>query len=225
MKKILTVIGTRPEAIKMAPVIKAFQSEDRCFDLKILSTAQHRQMLDQVLQAFDIIPEMDLDIMSPNQSLCQSASKALEGIGLVIEDQAPDMLLVQGDTNTVLAGALAAHYHRLPSGHVEAGLRTSDPYHPFPEEMNRRLTSKVATLHFAPTQKAVDNLVSENVPAQYVYLTGNTVVDSVIWFSKLKTNYLPAQAKEIQNRGNKLLLLQLIGGKTLVRVWPGSVML
>lgn len=206
MKKIVSVLGTRPEAIKMAPVIRRLKA-DRSFDLTILSTAQHRQMLDQVLSTFDIKPDMDLNIMSPNQSLCQSTSKALDGIGKVIEEQSPDMLLIQGDTNTVLAGALAAHYNKIPSGHVEAGLRTSDPYHPFPEEMNRRLTSKVAALHFAPTQKAVDNLLDENIPSQNIFLTGNTVIDAVRWISEQKTDHLPVQAKEVLNRGNKMLLV------------------
>lgn len=206
MKKIMCVIGTRPEAIKMAPVIRELQSE-QSLEMQLVSTAQHRQMLDQVLETFNIVPDLDLNIMSSDQTLYQSTSRALEGLGNVIQDQKPDMVLVQGDTNTVLAGSLAAHYSRIPSGHIEAGLRTSDPQFPFPEEMNRRLTSRVASLHFAPTSRAVNNLLSEGVDEKRVYLTGNTVVDAVKWIAENTQDRLPLLCRQIKDRGCRMILV------------------
>jgi len=176
MLKVVSVFGTRPEAAKMAPLIKALERDGRVESV-VCATAQHREMLDQVLDIFGITPAHDLNIMRENQSLADITTRALNGLQEIFMERRPDLVLVHGDTTTTLAASLAAYYARIPVGHVEAGLRTYDKYQPFPEEMNRRLTSAIAELHFAPTHTARDNLLRENVPAGGVFVTGNTAID------------------------------------------------
>jgi len=171
--------GTRPEAIKLAPVIQELARHPREFEPVVLVTAQHRHMLDQVLRAFDIRPDHDLDLMRPGQSLADVTVGVLRGVERVLRRVRPDMVIVQGDTTSALAAALAAFYQRIPVGHVEAGLRTCDKYSPFPEEMNRRLVSSLADQHFAPTRAAKENLLREGVPRGHIHVTGNTVVDAL----------------------------------------------
>jgi UDP-N-acetylglucosamine 2-epimerase (non-hydrolysing) len=177
---LLFIFGTRPEAIKLCPPIRELRSRQK-LAVRICVTAQHRDMLDQVLQAFQVTPDYDLDIMRPNQTLSGLTARILEALEPVLADAAPDMIIVQGDTTTTLAGALAGFYHRIPVAHVEAGLRTGDPAHPFPEEMNRVLTSRLAQLHFAPTARAAANLAAEGIPEACVYITGNTGIDAVLY--------------------------------------------
>ena len=180
MKKILLVFGTRPEAIKMAPLVKALQKDSEHFETKICVTAQHRQMLDQVLEVFDIVPEYDLNIMAPNQDLYDITSRVLVGLRDVLDDFAPDIVLVHGDTTTSMAAALAAFYRQIPVGHVEAGLRTYNMLSPWPEEMNRQVTDRMCTYYFAPTEKSRQNLLRENVDATKIHVTGNTVIDALL---------------------------------------------
>lgn len=175
--KVMTVFGTRPEAIKMAPLVRALEQNESTQSI-VCVTAQHRQMLDQVLEIFDIQPDYDLDIMQPQQTLSIITEKSLHGLDEVLEKAKPDIVLVHGDTSTTFAGALAAFYHKIPVGHVEAGLRTYDKYSPFPEEMNRKMTGQIATLHFAPTKRNLENLARENI-TDGVTIVGNTVVDAI----------------------------------------------
>lgn len=176
--RVLSVFGTRPEAIKMAPLVKELERRPE-IESKICVTAQHREMLDQVLEIFNLQPDYDLNIMAPKQTLEGITVKALTGIGAVLEQEKPDLVLVHGDTSTTFAGALAAYYHQVPLGHVEAGLRTYDKYQPFPEEMNRRLTGALADLHFAPTILAKERLLLENVREDAIFITGNTAIDAL----------------------------------------------
>jgi UDP-N-acetylglucosamine 2-epimerase (non-hydrolysing) len=176
--KILTVIGTRPEAIKLAPVVRAL-NEHLSFESRVCVTAQHREMLDQVLELFGIEPDHDLDLMKDNQNLFEVTSRALAGLEAVFGHEQPDLVLAQGDTTTVLVASLAAFYLRIPFAHVEAGLRTEDKYFPFPEEMNRRLADTMADLCFASTEHARQNLIKEGVQADRIFVTGNTVVDAL----------------------------------------------
>ncbi|MDA8592483.1 UDP-N-acetylglucosamine 2-epimerase (non-hydrolyzing) [Planctomycetota bacterium] len=176
---VLLVFGTRPEAIKMAPVHRALAQDPR-FRVRVCVTAQHREMLDQVLELFGIEPEYDLDLMRPGQDLSAITGSVLEGLKGVLEEAAPDYVLVHGDTTTTMAASLAAYYARVPVGHVEAGLRTGDIYSPWPEEMNRRLTGSIATLHFAPTEAARANLLREGVDDARIAVTGNTVIDALL---------------------------------------------
>jgi len=177
--KILIVFGTRPEAIKMAPVVKALAA-DLGFETKVCVTAQHREMLDQVLDIFDIRPDFDLNLMRPGQDLSDITSNVLLGMREVYKEWLPDMVLVHGDTTTTLAASLSAYYAKVRVGHVEAGLRTHNIYSPWPEEANRRLTGALADVHFAPTQKARENLVREGTPEASIYVTGNTVIDALL---------------------------------------------
>ncbi len=177
--KVMTIIGTRPEAIKLAPVVRAL-AKDGDFQPFILATAQHRALLDQVLAVFDVAPDEDLDLMTEGQTLESFTAACLEAVGRVVRRVQPHIALVQGDTTTVLASGLACYYARVPFGHVEAGLRTADKYSPFPEEGNRRLASALAELHFAPTERARDNLLLEGVRPDRVFVTGNTVVDALL---------------------------------------------
>lgn len=177
-KKILCIIGTRPEAIKMAPVILALQDQDWA-EVKVLATAQHRDMLDQALADFSIAPDIDLNLMQPNQSLSVLIGKMLLEIDRVLLDEKPSAVLAQGDTTTVLAASLACFYAGIPFGHIEAGLRTGDIYSPFPEEANRVMTGLLACWHFAPTFVAAENLLAERVPSHKVFITGNTVIDAL----------------------------------------------
>ena len=175
--KVMTVFGTRPEAIKMAPLVHALEQNEHTESI-VCVTAQHRQMLDQVLDIFDIKPDYDLDIMEQRQTLATITEKSLHGLDTVLKEAKPDIVLVHGDTSTTFAGALAAFYHKIPVGHVEAGLRTYDKYSPFPEEMNRKLVGQIADLHFAPTARNRDNLAREQI-TDGVLVCGNTVVDAI----------------------------------------------
>jgi len=177
----LFLFGTRPEAIKLCPVLRHMQSRPEEFDVKVCVTAQHRQMLDQVLAAFRVTPDVDLDLMLPGQTLFQSSSRMLAALEPVFRDLRPDFAVVQGDTTTTLCGALAAFYARVPIGHIEAGLRTWDMAQPFPEEMNRVLTGRLADLHFAATPWARENLLRESVPAERITVTGNSGIDAVLF--------------------------------------------
>ena len=186
--KVMVVFGTRPEAIKMAPLVKALQAAPG-LQTVVCVTAQHRQMLDQVLRLFEITPEHDLDVMKPGQDLYDITSNILLGLRPVLAAERPDWVLVHGDTTTTLATTLAAYYARIPVAHIEAGLRTGDKYAPFPEEMNRKITGAVADLHFAPTAASQANLLAEGVPAAAIHVTGNTVIDALLAVvEKLKTS-------------------------------------
>jgi UDP-N-acetylglucosamine 2-epimerase (non-hydrolysing) len=176
--RVLSIFGTRPEAVKMAPVVQALARESDITSF-VCVTAQHRQMLDQVLGLFDIHPDVDLDLMTHDQNLASLTADIFTHLDPVLIDLNPDWVLVQGDTTTVMASSMAAYYHHIHVGHVEAGLRTSDKWQPFPEEINRRLASVVADLHFAPTQWARDNLLRENIPASQIIVTGNPVIDAL----------------------------------------------
>lgn len=177
--KVLAIFGTRPEAIKMAPVIHALAAAP-AFTVKVCVTAQHRRMLDQVLELFAIRPDYDLDLMQDNQDLFDLSARILTGLREVLQQEQADFVLVQGDTTTCFMGGLAAFYLRIPVGHIEAGLRTADIYAPFPEEANRAMTSRLATLHFAPTEQACYNLYNEGIAQSSVHLTGNTVIDALL---------------------------------------------
>lgn len=197
----LCVIGTRPEAIKMIPVIYALRSAPG-IHCRILATAQHREMLDQVLNLFDIRSDIDLNIMKPNQSLNSLAARMLTALDTIFEQERPQVVLAQGDTTTVLAAALSAFHHHIPFGHVEAGLRTGNPVSPFPEEMNRMLASKIAKWHFAPTENARRNLLAEGIPDHQIHLTGNTIVDMVRLVSETNTLTTP-----VIDAGKRLILV------------------
>lgn len=179
MKKVLLVFGTRPEAIKMAPVYEVLKKIPD-LDVRVAVTAQHREMLDQVLRLFGIEPDYDLNVMKPGQGLTEITADVLAGLKPVLEEFSPDLLLVHGDTTTTLAASLAAYYQQIPVGHVEAGLRTGNIYSPWPEEINRKVTGAIAQLHFAPTEKAASNLKTEAVPADRIAITGNTVIDALL---------------------------------------------
>ncbi|AJQ25916.1 non-hydrolyzing UDP-N-acetylglucosamine 2-epimerase [Pelosinus fermentans] len=178
--KVMTVFGTRPEAIKMAPVILELNKHSEHIIPIVAVTAQHREMLDQVLQLFHIVPDYDLDIMSQGQTLFDITSRAMYGLNEVLSKEKPDIVLVHGDTTTTFAGALAAFYHQTAVGHVEAGLRTHNKYSPFPEEMNRKLTGSLTDIHFAPTKTAKENLIREAITADATFVTGNTVIDALL---------------------------------------------
>ena len=179
MKTVMLVFGTRPEAIKMAPLVKAFEKHPQDFNTLVCVTGQHREMLDQVLRLFDIAPDYDLNIMKQGQDLYDVTARVLMGMRDVLKHAKPDVILVHGDTTTSTAAALAAFYQQIPVGHVEAGLRTHDIYSPWPEEMNRQITGRIATYHFAPTPLAKENLLKENIPPQHITVTGNTVIDAL----------------------------------------------
>ena len=182
-RKILTVFGTRPEAIKLFPLVHALEEDER-FDSRVRISAQHREMLDQVLDIAGIVPDHDLDLMTPGQTLDALTARALVEIGRVLDAERPDWVVVQGDTTTVMAGAIAAYYRKIPVCHVEAGLRSGDIHHPWPEEVNRRVVGSFAALHCAPTQTARDALLRENVEAATVHVTGNTVIDALRWVTR-----------------------------------------
>jgi UDP-N-acetylglucosamine 2-epimerase len=203
--KILSIFGTRPEAIKMAPVIRELKK----LGIKpvILATAQHRQLLDEVLKAFNIKSDYDLDIMLANQSLVDISCRSLTRITPILEKEKPDKVVVQGDTTTALFAALAAVYRKIPVAHVEAGLRTQDKYQPFPEELNRRLISKIADYHFAPTKRAVDNLLRENISKDVIYLTGNTGIDALLWMSKQSPAIEQPGLKKILSSSKRIILV------------------
>ena len=212
MLKVLSVFGTRPEAIKMAPVIKELEKYPEYFKSLVCVTAQHRHMLDQVLNLFRIVPDYDLNIMKPCQDLTDIACDVLQGLKLVLQKESPDIVLVHGDTSTTMATCLAAYFARVRIGHIEAGLRTGDKYAPFPEEMNRRVAGTISDLHFAPTFIAKDNLVREGVCEDAIVVTGNTVIDSLISVSAMLATDKVLQQKMEQrfsflDRRKKLVLV------------------
>lgn len=189
MKKIMLVFGTRPEAIKMAPLVKEFEKRAEEFQVIVCVTGQHREMLDQVLSLFEINPDYDLNIMQQGQDLYDVTARVLIGMRDVLKEVKPDIVLVHGDTTTSTSAALAAFYQQIPVGHVEAGLRTHNIYSPWPEEMNRLLTSRIATYHFSPTLLSKNNLLAENVDEKQIFVTGNTVIDALyIVINKIKNN-------------------------------------
>jgi len=194
-QKVLVVFGTRPEAIKMAPVVLALQAEPD-IDVRLCVTGQHREMLDQVLDLFGLVPDHDLAVMRPDQDLASMTAAILTGLSPVLQQEQPDRVLVHGDTATTLAASLAAYYRQVPVGHVEAGLRTGDIYRPWPEEVNRKVAGAIADLHFAPTAGARDNLLRENVPAGRIEVTGNTVIDALMLIRR-RIEADPALATEI----------------------------
>ena len=204
MKKILLVFGTRPEAIKMAPLVKALQKDTEHFETRVCVTAQHRQMLDQVLEVFGITPENDLNIMAPNQDLYDITAKVLLGLREVLKDFRPDTVLVHGDTTTSMAASLAAFYMQIPVGHVEAGLRTYNMLSPWPEEMNRQVTDRICTYYFAPTEQSRANLLQENIDAKKIFITGNTVIDALLMAVDIISTTAGVKekmAKELQEKG------------------------
>ena len=180
VKKVLLVFGTRPEAIKMAPLALQLKENTDAFETKVCVTGQHRQMLDQVLELFDLIPDFDLNLMKPGQTLSDITSGVLKGLEQVFAEWTPDVVLVHGDTATTFAASLAAYYHKIAVGHVEAGLRTGDIYSPWPEEANRKLTGSLASYHFAPTESSYNNLIKENIDTKNIVITGNTVIDALL---------------------------------------------
>ena len=211
MKKIMLVFGTRPEAIKMAPLVKQFQKDTKNFKTIVCVTAQHRQMLDQVLNLFEIKPDYDLDIMQQGQDLYDITSRVLTGIKQVLASEKPDIVLVHGDTTTTMAASLAAFYQQIPVGHVEAGLRTNNIYSPFPEEINRQITGRISTYNFAPTPLSKQNLLKENVNDKKIFVTGNTVIDALYWVvNKIKNNENLQQelSQQILNFGYDVKRLQ-----------------
>ena len=204
MKKILLVFGTRPEAIKRAPLVKALQKDTEHFETRVCVTAQHRQMLDQVLEVFGITPEYDLNIMAPNQDLYDITAKVLLGLREVLKDFRPDTVLVHGDTTTSMAASLAAFYMQIPVGHVEAGLRTYNMLSPWPEEMNRQVTDRICTYYFAPTEQSRANLLQENIDAKKIFITGNTVIDALLMAVDIISTTAGVKekmAKELQEKG------------------------
>ncbi len=218
MKRVLLVFGTRPEAIKMAPLVKEFMANDEDFETKVCVTGQHREMLDQVLKIFEIIPDYDLNIMKPGQDLYDITAKVLLGMRDVLEESKPDVVFVHGDTTTSTATALAAFYKQIPVGHVEAGLRTHNIYSPWPEEMNRQITGRIATYNFSPTPLSEKNLMDEKAQGQ-IYVTGNTVIDALhMVVNRLKND------KELADEQTKVLaeagydITRLANGKKLVLI-------
>jgi UDP-N-acetylglucosamine 2-epimerase (non-hydrolysing) len=192
--RVLVVMGTRPEAIKMAPVVRALQARPEAFDARVCATAQHREMLDQVLDLFEIVPDIDLDLMQPGQSLSGLGARVLSSLDSVLVSEHPDWVLVQGDTTTVMMAALAAQHRQVRVGHVEAGLRTGDRRNPFPEEMNRVVADHVSDLCFAPTETTRRNLLREAIPASQIRVTGNTVIDALLEVSGKTWNPMPDSA-------------------------------
>ena len=213
MNKVMFVFGTRPEAIKMAPLIKAFK-EEKIFEIRVCVTAQHRQMLDQVLDIFDIKPDYDLDIMKPSQDLFDVTANVLLGMRKVLTDFNPDIILVHGDTTTTSAASLAAFYHKIKVGHIEAGLRTGNIYSPWPEEANRQITSVLANYHFAPTITSQKNLLKENKDKESILVTGNTVIDALFIVldkiekdEELKSKILASMSSQYDFKHDKKIIL------------------
>ncbi len=208
-KKIAVIFGTRPDTIKMAPIILELKKNAEYFDVLTIATAQHRQMLDQVLEVFKIKPDYDLDIMAPKQTLASLTAKIITGIDEVLEKEKPDMVLVQGDTSTTCIGSLAAFYRQIPVGHIEAGLRTNDKANPFPEEINRRITGCITDLHFAPTSTSRKSLLLENVDPKTIFVTGNTVVDALKYSVKEKYQFTVPILNEIADTKKKVVLVTM----------------
>lgn len=219
MKTVMLVFGTRPEAIKMAPLVKAFQAASDSFRTLVCVTGQHREMLDQVLHIFDIQPDYDLNIMKQGQDLYDVTSRVLLGLREVLKEARPDVVLVHGDTTTSTAAALAAFYAQIPVGHVEAGLRTHNIYSPWPEEMNRQLTGRMATWHFAPTPLSRQNLLAENVAEAQITVTGNTVIDALYWVvDKIKHDATLAQQLDAELQCAGYDVQRLADGRKLVLI-------
>jgi len=209
LKKVVIVFGTRPEAIKLAPVIRALRRKRSVFACKVCVTAQHREMLDDVLRVFRIKPDYDLDVMHPGQTLAQVTSRSVEALDRVYEREKPDLVIVQGDTTTTFCGALVAFYRRIKVAHVEAGLRTHNRYAPFPEEINRTMVTHLADYHFAPTEVAKQNLLAEGIAEHSILVTGNTVVDALLWMRqrvRRRPPGLPPQLETALN-GKRLVLV------------------
>ena len=209
MKKILVVIGTRPEAIKLCPLVHELRRHPNQFETQVCSTGQHKEMLEQVFQTFELSADYDLALMSPGQSLATVTARATKGLDEVYSNFNPDIVIVQGDTTTAFCGALVGHYHNVTVGHVEAGLRTGNKFAPFPEEMNRRLVGRLADLHFAPTQYAANALLSEGVDSNTVFVTGNTVIDALFWVRDKVVADVPKEGEVIEN---------LVGDRPLVLI-------
>jgi UDP-N-acetylglucosamine 2-epimerase (non-hydrolysing) len=208
MIRVLFVFGTRPEAIKLCPLVRHLGCRPDRFEARVCVTAQHRAMLDQVLQAFEVRPDYDLDLMAPNQSLAELTARVVAALDPVLETERPDLVLVQGDTTTTFCAALVAFYRRIRVGHVEAGLRTGDPYQPFPEEINRVLTTRLAGLHFAATAEAAANLQAEGVDPGTIFVTGNTVIDAVLHIThELEQGRLPRPDWPFLDPRRRLLLV------------------
>ena len=209
MKKIAVIFGTRPDTIKMAPIIKELEHQTEHFKLITIATAQHRQMLDQVLDVFKIKPDYDLNIMKPLQTLATITKNTIEELDIIFEKEKPDLVLVQGDTTTTFVGSLAAFYRQIPVGHIEAGLRTNDKSNPFPEEINRRLTSTITDLHFAPTQTAKEALLVENVNPEKIFVTGNTVIDALSYSVKKDYVFSSDTLNKIIDQDKKIILVTM----------------
>lgn len=204
--RVLAVCGTRPDAIKMAPVVHTLR-QDPHFEVRLVATGQHREMLDQVLTLFQLVPDVDLNIMTPHQTLTEITTRTLEGLDRVLREYPADVVLAQGDTTTTFASALVAYYHKVPFGHVEAGLRTYDKYHPFPEELNRRLTAPIAEFHFAPTERARQNLLQEHIPPERIWVTGNTGIDAVLWVAQQPYESSDPDLQRALHHAGRLILL------------------
>ncbi|MGE5683226.1 MAG: non-hydrolyzing UDP-N-acetylglucosamine 2-epimerase, partial [Bacillota bacterium] len=209
MKKIAVIFGTRPDTIKMAPIIQELKKHPKHFKLLTVATAQHRQMLDQVLDVFEIKPDYDLNIMRPKQTLASITKNTIEELDSVFEKEKPDMVLVQGDTTTTFVGSLAAFYRQIPVGHIEAGLRTNDKANPFPEEINRRLTGAITELHFAPTETAKKALAKENIDRSKIFVTGNTVIDALKIAVKKNYKFSIMKLNELVSRKSKIVLITM----------------
>jgi len=211
--KILVCLGTRPEGIKLAPVIELLKKKSENFEFRICSTGQHKEMLEQVFNFFGIKPDYDLGLMTENQSLGNISSRILDNMSKVLDDADPDVILIQGDTTTAFLTALAGFYRKIKVGHVEAGLRTYDKYNPFPEEVNRQLISRVTDFHFAPTRSALDNLLSEGIDRKNIIVTGNTIVDAILWsikkISKNKSNLEKEEPFRSLDKGKKIILVTM----------------
>ena len=219
MKKILLVFGTRPEAIKMAPLVNEFKKNSNDFETIVCVTGQHRQMLDQVLSLFEITPDFDLDIMKKDQDLYDITSRVLLGMRNILKEVKPDIVFVHGDTTTSTATALAAFYQQIPVAHIEAGLRTHNIYSPWPEEINRQLTSRIASFHFSPTQGSKLNLLQENIPENKILVTGNTVIDALFWVTNKISNteeIARLVAKQIEMSGYDIS--RLVNNKKLILI-------
>lgn len=205
--KVVSVFGTRPEAIKMAPLVKELEKHQDKIESKVLITAQHREMLDQVLEIFDIKPDYDLNLMKHGQTITDITSGVLKGVEEVLKEYQPDLVLVHGDTTTTFSAALAAFYQKVPVGHVEAGLRTGNIYSPYPEEMNRMLTGRIASYHYAPTKSNERNLLAENVKQEDIIITGNTVIDALYYVNEKDYDFSVEELKQIDFEKEKVILL------------------
>ena len=206
-KKVAVVFGTRPEAVKMAPVILEMMKHEE-LETRVIVTAQHREMLDQVLKLFDITPHRDLNIMKKNQTLTDITTRALAGLEEIFKEEKIDLVLVQGDTTTSFVAALAAFYQKIPVGHIEAGLRTDNKYDPYPEEMNRRLITTLGDLNFAPTTLAVDNLEKNGIPSEKIFRTGNTVIDALLHIANREDTVIPKEIRDKIIPGKRILLVE-----------------